>query len=405
MSWMPVPFNGLTVVLPVYLALALTYSRAQRRFGKRTCSQIPAAPNHPYQPSVDVIVPCYNEEPALLAACLGSLSCQDYEGDLNVWVVDDGSYNQQALLRVFENEADAGWRIELLSRNNGKRAAQDAVFGQACGEILLTIDSDTSIAPDAVRRIVAPFRNPRVGAVCGRLRASNSEATWLTRLINTRYRLLFERERAAQGFFGAVLCCAGPFAAYRREVIDQVWSQYIPPIGNSRPLLEPPGDDLALTNLVLERAFDSVYEPTATAATYVPATLRQFLRQQRRWNRSFYRALPRMLRLAVRRQKPYLAVDLTARALLPGLLAYAVLATAVDAVVAPSRLPWDAVALTAMASVALDLGPSSGWAERHRFVVLYGLVFVVLLLPTRLAAICTLFRNHWETRKPSTLIE
>ncbi|HTE69827.1 MAG TPA: hypothetical protein VK942_13880, partial [Actinomycetes bacterium] len=69
---MPVPFNGLTVVLPVYLVLALTYSRAQRRFANLRRAPSPAAASGPYHPSVDVIVPCYNEEPRLLAACLDS---------------------------------------------------------------------------------------------------------------------------------------------------------------------------------------------------------------------------------------------------------------------------------------------------------------------------------------------
>jgi N-acetylglucosaminyltransferase len=400
---MPVPFNGLTVVLPVYLVLALTYSRAQRRFANLRRAPSPAAASGPYHPSVDVIVPCYNEEPRLLAACLDSLRHQNYGGALNIWVVDDGSHNRAALLPVLQEAVDRGWKIELLDRNRGKRAAQDAVVSQAKGEILLTIDSDTWIASDAVRRIVVPFRNPRVGAVTGRLRAFNAEATWLTRLLETRYRLFFERERAAQSYFGAVLCCAGPFAAYRREAVDRVWSRYIRPTETDRTELEPPGDDLALTNLVLAEKYDSVYEPTAEATTHVPKGVLQFLRQQRRWNRSFYRALPQMLRLAVSRRTPYLALDLAARTLLPALLTAALMATTADAVLAPARLPWDAAALGGMALTSLDLGPFSHWADRRRFLVLYGLVFVVFLLPTRLAAICTLFRNHWGTRRPPAL--
>jgi glycosyl transferase family 2 len=37
----------------------------------------------------------FNEEPALLAACLRSLCQQDYGGEVRVWVVDDGSDNRE----------------------------------------------------------------------------------------------------------------------------------------------------------------------------------------------------------------------------------------------------------------------------------------------------------------------
>jgi N-acetylglucosaminyltransferase len=400
---MPVPVNGLTFVLPLYVGLALTYSRAQRHFGRRWRSR-PAAAVEPHQPDVDVIVPCYNEDPALLATCLEAIAEQRYEGALNVWVVDDGSFDRPALLPVLRKGEARGWTIELLDSNRGKRAAQDAVLWQAKGEILLTIDSDTRIDPDAVRRIVAPFRNPKVGAVASHLSASNAADTWLTGMLDSRYRRLHsERERAAQSWFGGVLCCAGPFAAYRRAVVDKVWSRYVRPSDPDRPRLQPPGDDLALTNLVLAEGFDSVYEPTAKAATHVPATLLPFLRQQRRWARSFYRALPQMLRLAVDRRCPYLALDLAARALLPAFLASAIVTTAVDAVFWPERLSWDAAALGAMGLAAMDLGPVSPWRGRRRFMVLYGLVFVVFLLPNRVAALCTLFRNHWETRRSPAL--
>jgi N-acetylglucosaminyltransferase len=240
-----------------------------------------------------VIVPCYNEEPSLLAACLRSLRGQDYQGELAVWVVDDGSGNRRELLPVLAAEADPGWRVVLLEGNRGKREAQAALLREGRGELLVMIDSDTSIEPDGIRRIVAPFADPCVGAVTGDLRPSNPAESWLTRLIEVRYRLLFERERAAQAAFGAVLCCASPFSAYRRSVVERVWPRYIGQrFWAGRRVF---GDDLKLTNLVLAAGHRSVYEPTARAATSVPATLRGFARQQLRWNRSFYRKLPHVV--------------------------------------------------------------------------------------------------------------
>jgi N-acetylglucosaminyltransferase len=331
----------LVAVLSVYIALVVAYASLQRRFadsGRQPASPEPQHPE-PYLPDVDVIIPCYNEEPALLAACLRSVRQQDYLGRVHVWVVDDGSRNRQALLPVLRTEADPAWHIVLLDGNQGKRSAQDTALWAGRGEVVLTIDSDTTIDPDGIRRIVAPLRDHEVAAVTGDVRPSNPDASWLTKLIETRYRLLFERERAAQGFFGSVLCCAGPFSAYRRAVVERIWPHYVGQRswGGRRVF----GDDLELTNLVLARGYRSQYESRARAATNVPTTLRRYARQQLRWNRSFYRELPQILRLLPGRSR-FLTLDIAGQTLLPLLVAVGLAITAVDALFHRSRLPWDA---------------------------------------------------------------
>jgi N-acetylglucosaminyltransferase len=391
---MPVTTTAVAVALFLYVAIAPLYSRLQRRFAALGHRPVPVAAGR-YSPDVDVIVPCYNEEPALLAACLRSLAGQDYKGEMRVWVVDDGSDNREALLPVLHAEIGLFQRVALLESNHGKREAQAVALRIGSGEVVVTVDSDTTIAPDGIRRIVALLRDPGIGAVTGNLRASNRDAAWLTGLIDTRYQLLFERERAAQGLFGTVFCCAGPFSAYRRTAVEAVLADYLGQrfLGGRRVF----GDDLKLTNLVLAAGYRSVYEPAARATTNVPSTLRCFFRQQLRWNRSFYRELPQMLRLLPGRSR-YLAIDLAARTLLPALLATGLAATAADAVLAPARLPVDLLALLVMALASLELGPSPTRASGRRFAAGYGMVFVGLLLPARLWAVCTLFQNHWGTR-------
>jgi N-acetylglucosaminyltransferase len=392
---MPVTTIAVIMVLPIYLAIVPLYSGLQRRYASRV-GRRPAPRPERFRPDVDVIVPCYNEEPALLAACLWSLRLQDYKGEMRVWVIDDGSDNRDALRPVLEAETGLGQQVVLLDRNRGKREAQAAALCKCRGEVVVTVDSDTVIAPDGIRRLVAWLHDPKVGAVTGNLRASNADATWLTRLIDTRYRLLFERERAAQGWFGAVLCCAGPFSAYRRTAVEEVLHDYLGQQfwGGHRVC----GDDLKLTNLVLAHGYRSEFEPAARATTDVPTTLPRFVRQQLRWNRSFYRELPRMLRL-LRGRSRFLTLDLASRTLLPVLSAVVVAATTVDALFDPSGAPLGLGALALMALATIPLGPTLSKTAGRRFAIGYSLVFVGLLLPTRLWAACTLFRNCWGTRE------
>src|SRR5581483_2824975 len=99
------------------------------------------------------------------------LAASDYPKDkLQIVAVDDGSrddtyVHMQAAARLYPG------RILLLAlpHNRGKRAALQAGFAAARSEIVLTIDSDCILAPEALKSMVAPFADPRVGAVAGRV--------------------------------------------------------------------------------------------------------------------------------------------------------------------------------------------------------------------------------------------
>lgn len=399
----------LYLVAALYLGTALAYAVAQSRLASRHVSTSRAVPDGGW-PSVDVVLPCYNEDATVLAECCAALEAQDYPGELRMFLVDDGSANRDAIEAAVYGRyrGRPGWTVVLLAGNRGKRIAQDAAVRRGRGELVVTMDSDTSVAPDAIRRLVAAFTEDEIGAVTGDVRVRNLDHNLLTRLIDERYRLLFEQERAAQGMVGAVLCCSGPFSAYRRPVLEKVWHEYLAQTFAGRTCVA--GDDIHLTNLVLANGYRSLYEPTAKALTIVPTTLRGYLRQQARWNRSFYRELLPTLRILPNRS-PYLTLDVGARLLLPLLLAAGtVLATlrAVRAVQGAAAGHDDlrvlvgagVVALMAACSAWLLAGKVLGPARRRLdFVVLYGMIYVLLLVPVRFWALATVLRNGWGTRR------
>jgi N-acetylglucosaminyltransferase len=394
---------SLYAVVMLYLGIAVVYSVLQERNRIRHARASRPQPMGPPWPSVDVVLPCYNEDPVLLAACCASLEAQDYPGELRVFVVDDGSRNRDALQPVYLRYHDRPrWAVRLLDGNHGKRRAQDVAVRAGSGELVVTVDSDTVFAPDGVRRLVGAFADPRVGAVTGDVRVINAAQTWLTRLIDERYRLLFEQERAAQSQARAVLCCSGPFSAYRRAALEPVWGSYLTQTFMGRPSVA--GDDLHLTNLVLSSGYDSLYEPSAKALTNAPTTLRRYLRQQLRWNRSFYRELGPTLR-ALRGRPRYLLLDMGARLLLPLLLALGIVlvgALAVMAVAPQGRggpLPVLAGAGLVAAIVAASAGLLGSKTSKARFVLLYGLIYMGLLIPVRFCALSTLRQNRWGTRR------
>ena len=310
---------ALRVVFVVYVTLVLLHSTLERMYALRSRRQRRAQPadadaGPAAWPAVDVVIPCYNEDPALLEACCRSVAGQDYPGRLAGWLVDDGSANREALAGVYERWQGRGWEVRLLDRNTGKRAAQDAAVRRGSGELVVLMDSDTVLATDAVRQAAAYFADQRVGAVSGSVGVLNAPTNLLTRLIHHRYRLRFQVERPAQGFFTSLLCCSGPFAVYRRRLLAELWPRYLTQTFAGVRCTN--GDDLHLTNLVLATGRQVLFEPRAIASTWVPRSLRLYLRQQLRWNRSFYREL-RWTFAGIRSRHPYLALNVAARALLP----------------------------------------------------------------------------------------
>jgi cellulose synthase/poly-beta-1,6-N-acetylglucosamine synthase-like glycosyltransferase len=374
-------------------------------------------------PNVDVVIPAYNEQPDVLAACLESLDQQDYKdkGDIRFVVVDDGSSNIEALLPVYREYAQRpNWNILRWREpgNRGKRLAQEAaiyggrndeallrldldgveravVWERSKADFIVTVDSDTVVERDGVSWILTPFLDGRVATVTGDVSVRNRATNRLTDLINDRYALLCDHERAAQSHAGLVYCCAGPFSAYRLGDLDEGWRGYVEQRFWNKPCTY--GDDLQLTHLMLKRGRRAIYQPRARAATDVPTTLKGYVRQQWRWNRSAYRQFRWIGPVLLRNRSAYQVFDLVARTV-PSLLLGAAFAMAIPDLVrlTPAQLGDELVTIAGMMLAGLLAVLLQ--TRKPRFALLYGLLYLALLLPTRLWALCTLSDSRWGTR-------
>ncbi len=112
-------------------------------------------------PSVSVIIPAYNASNTL-QACLRSVHAAEYDGEVEVIVVDDASTDATPAIaeelgcRVIRRVSNAG---PAVSRNAGAKAAK--------GEILIFVDADTQMRPDTIRAGVSAFTREDIGAVSG----------------------------------------------------------------------------------------------------------------------------------------------------------------------------------------------------------------------------------------------
>jgi hyaluronan synthase len=245
-----------------------------------------AAVGDPPQRAVSVVLPLYNEDPALLLRSLESLARQTYLPQ-RVWLIDDGSDDPSAADAAEAFEGPFELHVIRCEENRGKRQVQAEAFRRdTTAEVFVTADSDTVFHEDAIREGLKPFADPAVTAVAGLVRPINRTRNLLTRLQDSEYLSSFLLERASlSSLQGSVLVTSGGLALYRADVVREVLDEYVAQTFAGRPVHT--GDDRMLTQLSLQRG-RVVMQHTAIADTAVPERWSHLLRQRVRWSRSFW---------------------------------------------------------------------------------------------------------------------
>ena len=117
------------------------------------------------QPLISIIVPVYNAEP-YLDNCLDSIAAQTW-GNLEVWLVDDGSTDASPALCDARAAADSRFHV-LHQANAGVSAARNAALERATGQYLQFVDGDDYLPSTATERLVRTAGATGADLVIGR---------------------------------------------------------------------------------------------------------------------------------------------------------------------------------------------------------------------------------------------
>jgi glycosyltransferase involved in cell wall biosynthesis len=161
-------------------------------------------------PTVSVVIAAHNES-AVIGRKLEETLALDYPHDrLEVVVGCDGSTDATAdVVRAVGSD-----RVRLLQLpRRGKGPTLDDAVAASRGEILVFTDADVAPEPDAMRQLVAPFADPRVGAVAAEKRDRDHGATCVARTSLRMRRTV--RRMLSRG--GSVSGAQGHLYALRRE--------------------------------------------------------------------------------------------------------------------------------------------------------------------------------------------
>lgn len=221
-------------------------------------------------PRLDVMVAAYNEVEVINRTIDSLLTSRDV--DVRVLVIDDGSTDgtYEAVKAAFGQDP----RVLLRRKpNGGKASALNVALAEATAPVVVGVDADTQLSPDALAKLAAWFADPRVGAVAGNVKVGNRRNI-VTRWQALEYITSQNVDRRALARLNAVTVVPGAIGGWRTEVLRAV--------GGYRS--DTLAEDMDLTWRVREAGWVIANEPEALAFTEAPDTLGGLLKQRFRWS-------------------------------------------------------------------------------------------------------------------------
>ncbi|GLW71310.1 hyaluronan synthase [Kitasatospora phosalacinea] len=361
---------------------------------------------------VTAVLPIFNEDPVMFEQGLRSLLAQSRLPN-EIHIIDDASASPSGLevaRRIAREFEDAGvlFKVSAQPENLGKREALARGFQDApYTDIFLCVDSDTVLTRDTVRELITPLVDDRVMASTGMVLALNHDANIFTRLQDLRYGNSFLFERAAYSQLNSVLCCCGALSAYRGDLVRKYLEDFL----NQQFLGKPAvfGDDRRMTNYCLIEG-RVVFQETAVGYTAVPERLPHFLRQQVRWNKSFFRESLWALRNQVMHRPAFwlTVMEMGLWLIFGSAMVYSLLISPVLNPAGFVRHIGDYLVFMVLMGYLRNVRyldfprRNMGIVKRFGMFMLapvYGVIQLTLLTPLRLYALLTLNKGKWGTRE------
>lgn len=225
-------------------------------------------------PSVTLLITAYNEEMVIEEKLQNSLRLDYLSEDLQIIVAADGSTDRTA--EIVMQYKDRGVVLAFTPQRDGKMAAINRAIPLVRGDIIVFSDANNMYQVDAIKHLVAPFSDPKVGASTGaKLIVQDGGNLSGAEGIYWKYESWVKKNETA---LGTCTSSVGEIMAVRREL-------YNPPPNNII------NDDYYLVLDLIRRGFQVHYVSEARSFEYISATARDEMVRRSRMNAGKYQAM------------------------------------------------------------------------------------------------------------------
>ena len=281
----------LALQIPLYLIVAVLVVYTIRHY-LFTLNRLFGRHRQPYVdigtaawPRVAVFVPCHNEERVLAHMLDRLLACDYPEQHLIIIPIDDRSTDDTG--RIMDGYAtrfpDRVRPIHRTDGRPGKAAALKESSGASDAGIHLVFDADYLPGRGLIKQLVAPFFDPEVGAVMGRVVPMNVGKSLLTRLLDLERTGGYQVDQQARMNLGLIPQYGGTVGGVRRAALLDV--------GGWRD--DTLAEDTDITFRLVLAGWEVVYQNRSECYEEVPETWPSRIRQIQRWARGHNQSLAR----------------------------------------------------------------------------------------------------------------
>ncbi|MBX0311775.1 MAG: glycosyltransferase family 2 protein [Sulfurihydrogenibium sp.] len=228
-------------------------------------------------PMVSVLVPMHNEE-KVASYILDFLIASDYPREkLEIIPINDHSTDKTK--EILEEYAQKYPFIRPLHRYGdlprGKQNGLNDVLKIAKGEVIIVYDADYLPPKGQIRTLAIAFKDPRIGAVMGRVVPVNAEKNLLTRLLDIERSGGYQVDQQARYNLNLIPQYGGTVGGFRKDLVMELGGF------DTRILAE----DTELTYKIYLNGYKVAYANNAECYEESPEDWNVRARQLRRWSR------------------------------------------------------------------------------------------------------------------------
>lgn len=280
----------------------------------------------PLSPMITIIAPAFNESKTIIDNIRTLLSL--YYNNFEVILVNDGStddtFNKvkeaydlvkvnyyfdyripcEKIRGVYKSKNPSYKRLTVIDKNNGGKAdSLNAGINISRSNLIISIDADSIIEPDAILKLVKPFLEEKdrkvigTGGVIrivnscdiekGHIRAINLPEELLPRLQVLEYTRAFLLGRMAWSNLDGLILISGAMGMFDRETVIKAGGYNVKTVGEDMELV------LRMRRYMAEhdKKYKVTYIPDPLCWTEVPSDVKSLRKQRTRWTRGLIESL------------------------------------------------------------------------------------------------------------------
>lgn len=230
-------------------------------------------------PTVSVMVPAHNEARVIVRTAEALLRLDYPKDKYEVIIINDNSSDESAVLLEEIRRKNPERKFKVINTDaqtggKGKSNALNIGYRECTGEYIAIYDADNTPEPPALRRLAsAIIKDDSLGAVIGKFRTRNRNASLLTRFINIETLAFQWMAQAGRWTLFKLCTIPGTNFIIRRTILDAIGGWDVKAVA----------EDTEISFRIYMMGYRIRFVPQAVTWEQEPQTIPVWFKQRTRW--------------------------------------------------------------------------------------------------------------------------